>query len=218
MQDRSVYAGESFDFEHRGRMFRASIEFDDSHGAPWEECDGFAPIERKPHGYGARYGAAKRPGEVVIHDGGRNGYAYVVDLTESLAIARRDKWGISAESRAAFTIKHGRPPTPREVARLAVDENIAFSRGWCADDWCFVGVIVQMIGRDGEPVGESESLWGVESCGAYARDDVAPELAEQIIGPMRDAWLDSLQRARRVHQFAKLAAVMAAPLQGVNIS
>lgn len=214
MQDRSVYAGESFDFEHRGRMFRASIEFDDSSGAPWEQGDGFAPIERKPHGYGAQYGAAKRPGELVIHDGGRNGYAYVVDIPDAIAIARRDAWGISQELRTAFESKHGRPPTPREVARLAIDENIAFCRGWCEDDWQFIGVIVQMIGRDGEPVGDSESLWGVESCGGYARDDVAPELAEQIIRPIRDAWIDALQNARRVHKFQKLAEVMAAPLRG----
>lgn len=209
-----VYPGQSFTMQHGGRAFRVSIEWDDTADAPWDQSDGNVSIECKPGGYGSRYGSNKRPGEVVIFDSGRHGFAYVVDIPAAMAEALRDKWGIAPELRAEFERKNGRPPTRREVARMAIDENIVYLRAWCADDWTYVGVIVQMIGADGEPVGDDASLWGVESFGTYARDDVAPELAEELIRPRREAWREELKSARRLRELSRLAEVMAAPIKG----
>jgi hypothetical protein len=176
-----VYVGDSWTFTHDGREFRATVHRDDDMGAPWEEHDGHCPVRRVAHDYGIEYGQSKAPAEYVFHRGDRREWSYCVDMQECISLALADGWGAPDEEVARFVAKHGRQPTKREEAVLAVRADLEYLRGWCADYWCWVFLEVQALDDDGEPCGDSEYLSGLKSCsGDYIRDDVAHELASQI--------------------------------------
>lgn len=205
----SVYSGDSFKFSHDGREFVATIEADDFGDAPWENYDGCVEVTRAAHDYGNNWGCSKKPGEFVFHRGDRGEYSYMVDIPQALARARAEHWGISDETRAEFVSLNSRQPTPREVAALAVAANIEVLRGWCADEWQYVVIGVDLIGPDGEPVGEPEYLSGVESFGDYAKNGVCPELAGNILHRRRKAWRAALTESRARKYWASRDVVTA---------
>lgn len=177
----SVYIGESFTFTVEGHEFRADIREDDSHGAPWENDCGMLEVQRVSHGH------TKRASECFLYRGSRREYSYVYHVGESQAKARTESWGCNEKTQAAFVAEHGREPGPREMAVLAVRDNAEYLAEWCRDDWSFVGVEVSMLDAEGEAIpGRKGSLWGVESLSDYARDEVAPELAREILAEL--AW------------------------------
>mgnify|MGYP000157909704 CR=1 FL=1 len=192
---KSVYAGETFDFSHRGREFRAVVEYDDSQEAPWNSC-GMVNVERAPSGYGRSWGQAKKPGELVFHRGDQHEYSYVCNIPDALKQARAEQWGLSPESTENLVSRLGRAPTKREIAVEAVRQNIEFLRGWCANDWTYVVIGVTLLDADGEPTGTMEYLGGVESCGDCARTEVAPGLADEILANRGQAWREALEEAR----------------------
>lgn len=181
----SVYPGQKFEFTHNGLAFVAEIHHDDSHGAPWEECDGFFHVDRVSSDY------QKRPSEVFLHKGDSREWSYVYDVRAAIAQAVRESWGCKGGMREG--------ETPRQYAARAVRETAEFLRGWCADEWGYVGVKVSRADSEGETVGESSSLWGVESCGDYAETDVCAELADDVI---------SLNRAKRAERKAAKAKLI----------
>ncbi len=168
----------SEDFTHEGFTFRATLYPDDSHDAPWEECDGHGPV---------RFIEDHEPlqrGETVLHDCGRGRYVY--DWGRAIVQAAREGWGLCNEDREALAQRLGKKPTKAQIRAEAVRKDMAFLRGWCADDCCYVGVCVQRIGPDGEPMGDefAHALWGVESSGDYWRE-VAAELADEMLPDVR---------------------------------
>ena len=198
-----------FTLTRDGRRFLARVERDDSHGAPWEECDGHGPVSE----WTTR---DKRAGELVLCEG--RGARRFYDFAAACRIARRDGWGAmpfvldirrDVESTgdgsacggwavagpfraydpdnfnkavAAVYQQHRATMTPRQYAAQAAMRDFDRLRRWCNDDWCYVGVIVAPICPCcGEPdEGRAESLWGIESdCEDYIRD-VADDLADMV--------------------------------------
>lgn len=175
----SVYIGESFTFTVDGHEFRADIREDSSLGSPWKICDGNIDVTRVSHGY------AKRASECFLYVGGRREYSYIYHVGKAQAKARAESWGCTDRTRVAFVAKHRREPGPREMAVLAVRDNAEYLAGWCAGIWQYVGIEVSMLDAEGEAVpGRGGSLWGVESLGDYARDEIAPELAREILAEL----------------------------------
>jgi len=72
--------------------------------------------------------------------------------------------------------------TAAAYAARAVEHDYEFLRGWCTDQWAYVGVVVEHLDDDGAPVpGRSESLWGVDTYDdAYPRT-VAHELIDELL-------------------------------------
>lgn len=192
----SVYSGDSFRFTHDGREFLATVEADDFGDAPWENDAGGVEVTRVAHDYGSRWGRRKKPGEVVFHRGGRSEYSYVVNIPDALKQARAEQRSLSPESTDNLVSRLGRAATKREIAVEAVRQNIEFLRGWCADEWQYVIIGVTLLDADGEPTGTMEYLGGVESCGDYARTEVAPGLADEILANRGQAWRAALAEAR----------------------
>lgn len=182
----SVYPGQRIEFTHNGLAFIADIHHDDSHGAPWEECDGFFHVDRVSSGY------QKRPSEVFLFKGDSRSWSYVYDIRAAIAQAVRESWGCKGGMREG--------ETRRQYAARAVRETAEFLRGWCADEWGYVGVEVSRVDSEGETVGESSSLWGVESCGDYAETEVTRELASELIQRNRET------RQKRKARLAKALA------------
>lgn len=149
-------------FEHQGYRFRVRFEPDQDHGPPWVENDG--------HGMVSDWTTReKRPGErVLVTD--RNSRRYY-DIAATLKIARRDGWGTADGRRDGESL--------RAYAARAVDADFEYLRGWCTDQWQYVGVIVSWHDAD-DSEDMAESLWGVESLNEYPTE-IAYELADQLL-------------------------------------
>lgn len=207
MTNEEFYPGETFEFEHNGVAYVATIVHSDMHGAPWEEEDGHGDVSE----WTTR---DKLPGELVLSEDGRSKRFY--DFAGACKIARRDGWGflpgvLKYEKRAdcwhawcegfdgkehistdvnraisAVYKEHRESMTPRAYAAGAAMADYDRLRRWCADQWCYIGVVVRRAG-DCTCCGETESLWGIESdAGEYVRE-VATELAEQLAERLSDA-------------------------------
>lgn len=151
-------------FEHDGHKFRFRTERDDSMGAPWEEHDG--------HGIVSDWTTrAKAPGEMVLCSGRHRKRYY--DFAATVRIARRDGWNAKPYDVPG--------ETRRQRAAKAAMADFERLRAWCNDEWEWCGVVVELLDDSGDPMGETDSLWGIESdAGAYF-DDVAHECAAELL-------------------------------------
>lgn len=169
-----AYSYDSFDFEFNGKPYRAKLYHDECTGAPWKEHDGHGPVSDW------RHKDSKRAGEWELNES--HGSYRFYDAKEAQAIALRDGWGLGADELAALTHKAGRIPTKGMIAAEAVRMDYKRLRGWCVDDWHWCGVEVQALDSEGDPVGETQSLWGIESDAGDYFQEVAKELAAEIEG------------------------------------
>lgn len=173
--------------ERNGVLLRVNIEHDDSHGTPWDECDGHGPVSD----WTTR---DKRAGErVLCSDRGLRRY---YDAREANAIAKRDGWGLCDEARAALARKLGREPTPGEIRAESVERDFDYLRRYCAGHWSYVGVIVTACGMADDETDEAAptdyacALWGIES---DARDYIA-ETVDDLADEASTAFLRAMPR------------------------
>src|SRR5690348_8411347 len=147
--------------EVQGRQFSVAIEYDDSMGEPWKEHDG--------HGVVSEWTTRdKRPGERVINQDGRS-YRYY-DFAATIKRALEEGWDA--------------PPyggRKRERAARAAEADFERMRGWCNDQWHWCGVVVTLLDDEGDETKEAASLWGIESDAGDYLNQVARELADEIL-------------------------------------
>jgi len=170
----------SFDqtFEHKGRQFGMTIEFDDGLSEPWKEHDGHGIVSEWTH-------RAKTPGErVLVQD--RNSYRYY-DFAETMKLARKDGWGprdnIEGESNGQRLVR-------------AVEQDFEHLRAWCNGEWHWCGIIVALLDSDGEGTGETESLWGMEDSDTNYLNMEARELADTILDRTDAAFVEASESER----------------------
>lgn len=210
-------------FEVDGVTFRVRTEYDDCHGAPWDEEDGHGPVSD----WTSR---GKLPGELVLcEDRGKRRY---YDFAEACRIARRDGWGflpgnlktakidgrwhswidgraqllrrkngpgnayrparrivpklfhsVAADINEAIRgtyAQHRATMTARQYAAAAALADFDRLRRWCDNQWHYVGVIVESLDED-EDVIDSASIWGIESDAGDYLDEVAQDLAAELL-------------------------------------
>lgn len=167
-----MYTGQTFDFTHDGCTFRATIHADDwCHGAPWDNECGHGPVRE------IRTRDEKRPGEYILGAGpGWRMCGYAYDVQAAQAQALKDGWGFEGADPATMT--------KRQIAAEAVRRDIKHLEAWVNDHWCYVGVGVQALDEDGEPMGDEfeHALWGIESnSDDYIRNEVAQDLAQELM-------------------------------------
>ena len=167
-------AYDNFTFAHNGREFIAGIYVDDDVTPPWDREDCHGPVSEW------RSKGEKRPGEVPLNSDRYSARFY--DGAEATRIAKRDKWGIGDDERAALAAKLGREPTRGEVTAAAVRRDFEYLHGWCNDEWHYCGVAVRALNADGAPIGEEfeHARWGIESNADDYLREVARNLADQI--------------------------------------
>lgn len=161
--------------EKNGMRFRIHIEDDSDHGAPWEECGG--------HGVVSDWTTrAKKPGELVLCAGRREKRFY--DVAASMVIAKRDGWGMSPSLKEEWERKSGQPLTAGMIAAAAVDADFEHLLRWFNDDWRYVGVCVEQIDEDDQPLTNkyAHACWGMESDDDEGLKQMANEYIDQIIG------------------------------------
>lgn len=180
-------------FTHRGVQFTRATERDDDGSPPWSRADGHGVVTEWIRPDQAPEGARELCRE--------HGTARYYDWRASLEIARRDKWGLSDQDRRRLEVKYGRELTAEEVTRAAVEQDYQFLRGWCQDDWEYVGVAVTVDGT-----GLRASLWGIESIAESYIEEVARELADQILDEDLEPKIEELQRLAEARNAADNAA------------
>lgn len=169
-------------FEHKNRTFTVRFPHDDVMGAPWKEHDGHGPVSDWTH-------RAKLPSErVVSQDGGSFRY---YDVAEAIRTAKSDQWGLDDEATVKLAERLGRVPTAGDIAVEAVERDFQFLRAWCNDEWHWIGVVVEHAES-----GESESLWGIESCAGDYLAEVARELADEIAARLDSAMAAEIAESR----------------------
>ena len=167
------YDGDTF--EQGGRTFRVNIEYDEYTGDPWEENDG--------HGVVSQWTSRdKHAGEwVLCSDRGSKRY---YDVQATMKIAKADGWGLAPANVLLLGQKLKRIVTKGDIVAEAVRLDFEYLRGWCNDEWHYVGVIVTDITDDGDAETDyGYSLWGVDE-GYIA--EVAHGLADQRLYDLRE--------------------------------
>ena len=155
--------------KHGGATFRVTLEHDHDHGAPWEEEDGHGPVsewKRWCEGQGVK--PPKRAGErILVWD--RGSYR-TYDMQAAIALAKAEGWDAKPYG-----------GTAGERAARAVEADFQRMRAWCNDEWSYVGVIVELLDDNGDALCETASLWGIESDCAEYINEVAHELASEVL-------------------------------------
>ena len=162
-------------FTHKGHTFTVKHVHDSYHEPPWESGDGYGIVtdwinyradEAADYKDESKYRA-------LNHDHGSVRY---YDWQASLDKAREEQWGLTDADKAKLAARIGHEPTAEEVTAEAVRKDYEFLRGWCQDEWSYVGVVVALQGTDYE-----QSLWGIESNADAYLAETARELADAIL-------------------------------------
>jgi hypothetical protein len=189
MQDEEIFTID----EAPGRRFRVHVVDDDTNEAPWERHDGHGPVR---HVYSYHSRPEKRPGERVMHS--NRGDHWLYDWQAACKLAREDGWNAKPYD------------APGQIER-AVQADFDYLRRWLSDDWRYIGVCVELLDDEGEPVTEryDYALWGIES----DADDYIGEVAKELAGECanaegittkqrRAAWLSALHELRESRHWA----------------
>ncbi|MBS4041671.1 MAG: hypothetical protein KGZ81_13870 [Flavobacteriales bacterium] len=178
---------DKFDFEYKGLQFRCIVENDDYMRAPFLEYDGHGDIRESYNYYGR---PEKNPGEVIIYS--NRGCHWIYDFAGAVAKAKRENWGS----------KNCHPGMSKgERAATAARDDMQYCQDWLEGDRWYSRIEVFRIDNDGEKVGESEFLSGVENgysgdCEDFLRD-CAAQLAAELHAQSRKNWRKALHEARQ---------------------
>jgi hypothetical protein len=146
-----------------GLTLRIRFERDGDMGPPWEEHDG--------HGSVSEWTTRdKRAGERVLHSD-RDSKRYY-DFADAIRIAKRDGWGLGDAQKAALAARLGRQPTAKQIRAEAVERDFEYLRAWCADEWQWTCIIVELLDASGREIA-CDSLGGVDGAGEYACGEAA---------------------------------------------
>lgn len=167
-----------------GLSFAWCVEPEYDMGAPWLEHDGHGVVEERSR-QDSRW-PLKRPGELLLHRAERGGTDLFYDLQATLTRARAEQWGLSEPQRLQLAEELGRVPTQREVTRRAVQRDYERMRAWHGNEWWWVMVECTLLDADGHPTRIYDTLSGIESDNEAYHEEVAHELAEQILSGRGD--------------------------------
>ena len=154
---------------YKGYEIAIETHRDDDMGPPWKEHDGHGIVSDWEH-------RDKEPGELLLHED--HGSKRYYDFKGTLEIAKRDGWGLGEKAMAKLTAKCGRKPTRKQVIATAVMADFEYLRGWCNDEWQWLGYTTTITTPDGEVL-RGDSCWGFDG-GDYMADE-AQSQAEAFI-------------------------------------
>lgn len=189
-QMRKLYDGDKFSIpEAPGHEFRLRVMADDTSEAPWERCDGHGPV---------RCGSSsdKRPGERLLCSSHHSRWYY--DWQAACKLARKDGWNTKPYD------------APNQIER-AVQADFDYLRRWLNNDWCYIGVCVELLDEDGDPATDkyANAVWGIESESDEYIAEVAIEMANQCaesegitLQQRSKAWRGALHEARERRYWA----------------
>jgi hypothetical protein len=182
--------------------YRVVVELDDYCSAPpWKEHGGHGLIREE---FARRSRPTKGPGEIIIHSD--RGQHWLYDVRGSLALAKRDRWGLNDDCFSALTHRLGRVPTPREIRAEAVRLDAEFCQRYLTGRVQWLAVTVT------DPdTGESECLGGcLTEWGDPYLTQEARELAKELHSRRTGRWRSALREARERRHWARRDVMTAA--------
>lgn len=136
-----------------GYTVHVSIHHDENMGEPWKENDG--------HGIVSEWvSRSKSPGELVLCSD-RSRFKRFYDFSATLELAKRDGWGLNPEAKDKLAATLGRKPTAMEIRVQAVNLDFQYCKGYCNDDWHWLGYTTQIETPQGNSI-QGDSCWGFE--------------------------------------------------------
>jgi hypothetical protein len=141
-----------------GHSFSVRIEHDQDSGPPWEEQDTLGEVTEWEK-------RTKHPHERILsREYRRNDLAdcHFYDFAGAVRKARSEGF---------------KGPAAQQAAEREFD----YLRRWCIGEWSYVGIVVTLLDAQGEETDQSASLWGIESDQDDIHNEVALELAHEII-------------------------------------
>jgi len=139
-----------------GTYYKANAKIethhDDTMSEPWKEHDG--------HGIVSEWVRRdKRAGELLLCSDRSSKLFY--DYAGTIALAKKDGWGMCPEHVETLTIKLGRTPTAKEITAASVMADFELLRAWCNNEWFWQGYTTKIETPDGEIV-DGDSCWGFD--------------------------------------------------------
>lgn len=168
--------------------FSVKFEYDRDAGAPWDNADGHGPVTDWVR-------RDKRPGELVLNSS--HGDKRYYDFAEACRIALRDRWDAAPYNDGT--------ETKRQQAAKAARADYEYLRGWCANEWEYVGVIVTLLDDEGEETEVTDSLWCVETFGDHHHEQ-ARIMADELAGGYGVSWGEVKKESFGYWQAAKVTA------------
>ena len=202
--------------EYEGASFEVRIEPDDFGENPWASEDGHGPVsdwttrDKLPgevilaqDGRYRRFYDFAEACKIARKDG----WGFLPGKLETAQLPD-GSWLATCQPRTYFGRAEGRPftgagadinraisavyaahratMTARQYAAKAALRDYDWLRRFCDGYWMYVVVTVELLDNDGAPMGETESLGGVESEGDHV-DDIAKELAAELLARLQIA-------------------------------
>ncbi|MDP5500313.1 hypothetical protein P3775_18370 [Pseudomonas aeruginosa] len=189
-------------------VFAVDFEDDYDAGAPWEMAEGHGPVsdwENRDKRPGELVLNSDR-GAKRFYDfaeacriAKRDGWGLDDDAKAELLARLAEPRIIRRAVKSAYHVENGirqdritewdtrtipgrdpaKPLTAGEIAAEAARRDFEFLRGWCADQWRYVGVVVTLLDPQGEKTEVSDSLWGVETLHDF-HHETARQLADEL--------------------------------------
>lgn len=161
-------------YEYRGYRIKITAHYDEDMREPWKEHDG--------HGIVSEWTRRdKAPGEWLLCQDHYSKRFY--DYQGTLAVAKLDNWGLGTERLAELESKLGRKATRPEIVAESVRRNFEYLRGWCNDEWHWLGYTTRIIPPSGEAF-DGHSCWGFGDEGYMlesAKDEAQAEVDRHIL-------------------------------------
>ncbi len=164
--DKYAIIGESISATFDGFDVKATIYEDSDSGTPWDREDGHGPVSE----WTTR---DKAPGERVLCENGRSRRYY--DFAAAVATAKADGWGFKDAT-----------GTPAEIAAAAAERDYQALKGWCADEWRYIGIVVSVARKGVVLDSHAASLWGIELNYPGSDNEYLAEVANELLGEALD--------------------------------
>ena len=143
--------------DYLGYTITIEVENDEDNDAPWDNDDGHGSVSD----WRSRY--SKQPGERILHSD-RNSCRFY-NWQEAMQLAKRDGWGLDDDGKAKLAKslrKSVDQLTAGEIREEVVRRDFEYLRGWCNDEWHYVGYTATITDEDGNDVDYNDSCWGFD--------------------------------------------------------
>jgi hypothetical protein len=167
-----------------GYAIRILIHPDENTGAPWDMDEGHGPVSD----WSTR---DKRPGEWILNS--YRGAHRFYDAAEAARIAERDGWGLGTDEITGLVARLKKADaselTRGEIIAEAVRRDFDFLRGWCNDEWSYIGFTAELMHERENGVFEvvqklNASCWGFEDTRggrSYMLEEAAGEATREAL-------------------------------------
>lgn len=217
--DRYVCEGDTITAKCGKFTVKARIVRDEDSGPPWENCDGHGPVSEWRPKDSKRPGEVvlhEYRGSCRFYDwqdamklAKRDGWGFLPHKLTIEKDGKGDKYPCGGRATAGpYTAydaedfnraisdvyrQHKATMTAGQYAEEAVKRDFEYLRRWCCDEWCYVGVVLDVYRGSVEVASYAASLWGIDA-NAGDDNDYLTEVANELLDEALDVAEEAVER------------------------